>query len=133
MTLCSPTILPMSGKHATITVAAGQISARLMNDAAETLSALEAATRRAAQMRVELLVLPECAYPAYLLGSVTSYRAGEHLQGEAFVEWLSRKAAEHRLHIISGFVEDSGTCLYNAAVFISDTGRELGRSRKRFL
>jgi predicted amidohydrolase len=117
----------------TIIAAAGQIEARLMNEAPATLAAIDAAITRAAHLRVQLLVLPECAYPAYLLGSVTSYRAGDHLSGEQFVEWLSERAARFRLHIISGFVEDTGQCLHNAAVLIDDHGREIGRSRKRFL
>src|SRR5690606_32926303 len=97
------------------------------------LESIESAIIRAARMRVQLLVLPECAYPAYLLGSITSYRAGDHLTGEQFVGWLCQRAARHRLHIISGFVEDKGEGLCNAAVLIDDRGRELGRSRKRFL
>lgn len=123
----------MSAKRETITVAAGQITARLMNEAPETLAAIDSAITRAAQMRVELLVLPECAYPAYLLGSVTSYRAGDHLSGEEYVRWLRGRAERFGLHIVSGFVEDTPGGLCNAAVLIDDRGREVGRSRKRFL
>lgn len=123
----------MADRRGTITVAAGQITARLMNEASETLTAIDTAIQRAARMRVELLVLPECAYPAYLLGSPTSYRAGDHMTGEAYVQWLSGRAREHRLHIVSGFVEDSGTGLFNSAVLVDERGREVGRSRKRFL
>lgn len=123
----------MPGASETIIVAAGQITARLMNEAAATLESIESAIIRAARMRVQLLVLPECAYPAYLLGSVASYRAGDHLTGEQFVAWLRERAARYRLHIISGFVEDKGESLCNAAALIDDRGRELGRSRKRFL
>ena len=117
----------------TITAAAGQITARLMNEATDTLASLRAAITQAADRRVDLLVLPECAYPAYLLGSVTSYRAGDHMPSGAFVAWLSEQAARHRLHIICGFVEDASERIYNSAVFIDDRGREIGRSRKRFL
>jgi len=56
-----------------ITVAAGQIRARLMNEASATLADIEAAIGQAAQRRADLLVLPECAYPAYLLGSAETY------------------------------------------------------------
>lgn len=122
----------MSGEQ-TITVAAGQLSARLMNEAPATLEAIERAIRVAAQKRVDLLVLPECAYPAYLLGSITSYRGGDHLSTNDFLAWLAERAARYRLHIISGFVEDTGASVYNAAVFLSDQGKEIGRTRKRFL
>jgi len=123
----------MSGKSEIITVAAGQVTARLMNEAPATLASIDTAIARAAHMRVQLLVLPECAYPAYLLGSVESYRAGDHLTGEQYVEWLGERAARFGLHIVSGFVEDSTAALYNAAVLIDHRGREVGRSRKRFL
>lgn len=123
----------MPGKNRTIIVAAGQITARLMNEAPATLASIDALITRAAHMRVQLLVLPECAYPAYLLGSVTSYRAGDHLSGEGYVDWLRERARRHRLHIISGLVEDADVALHNSAVLIDDRGEELGRSRKRFL
>jgi len=123
----------MAPPYPAIRVGAGQLSARLMNEADATLAAIDARIREAAAQHVQVLVLPECAYPAYLLGSVASYRAGSHMTGEAFVQWLQRRAAETGLHIISGFVEDAGSKLYNSAVVIDSAGRELGRVRKRFL
>lgn len=116
-----------------ITVAAAQLTARLMNEAPRTLASIEGAIQRAAGKRVDLLVLPESAYPAYLIGSIDSYREGDHLTGEQYVAWLAEQARRHRLHLISGFVEDPPDRLYNAAVFIDDQGREIGRARKRFL
>lgn len=123
----------MADEPKVITVAAGQLQARLMNEADQTLASIEALIRQAADKRVELFVLPECAYPAYLLGSVTSYRAGDHMSGEQYVAWLREQAARHGLHIVSGFVEEADTALYNAAVLIDEQGREIGRTRKRFL
>lgn len=123
----------MPASNRTIIAAAGQITARLMNEAPATLASIDQTVARAAHLRVQLLVLPECAYPAYLLGSVTTYRAGDHLPGESYVQWLRERARRYRLHIVSGFVEDTGRALHNAAVLIDDRGDELGRSRKRFL
>jgi predicted amidohydrolase len=116
-----------------ITAAAGQLSARLMNEASVTLDVIDQLIAQAAEQKVNLLVLPECAYPAYLLGSIQSYRAGDHLSGEDFVAHLSEQAASFGLHIVSGFIEEVGDFLYNAAVLIDSTGRELGRRRKNFL
>lgn len=126
-----PRFMRASGK--TITVAAGQVTARLMNEAEQTLASLSALIAEAGAMGVQILVLPECAYPAYLLGSVASYRAADHLGSEAFVRWLRERSARYRLHIVSGFVEDTGACVHNAAVLIDDEGHEIGRCRKRFL
>ena len=123
----------MTDEPKVITVGAGQLQARLMNEAEDTLASIEAVIGQAADKHVELLVLPECAYPAYLLGSITSYRAGDHMSGEQFVAWLCERAARHEMHIVSGFVEDNGPTLRNGAVLIDDQGREVGRTRKRFL
>lgn len=117
----------------TITVAAAQITARPLAQAATSLLAIESAIRDAADRRVDLLVLPECAYPAYEIGSVAAYRAEKCLSSQAFVDWLGQQAAGHRLHLVCGFIEQQGDTLYNAAVLIDDRGRELGRARKSFL
>ncbi len=117
----------------TITVAAGQISALLMNEAAATLTRIEETIASAAEQGAELLVLPECAYPAYLLGSIGSYRAGDHLSSAAFLEWLRDQATRRRLHLVCGFVEDTGESLHNAAILIDDRGCILGQVYKRFL
>jgi len=116
-----------------IRVAAGQVTARLMNEARATLRSLDQTIACAAQRRADLLVLPECAYPAYLLGSVASYRVSDHLPSQAFVGWLQERAARHQMHIVCGLVEDTSHNLYNTAVLIDDRGKELGRTRKRFL
>jgi predicted amidohydrolase len=116
-----------------ITVAAGQIAARLMNEADATLASLDNAIAGAHEQGADLLVLPECAYPAYLLGSVASYLAGGHMSGDAFVQWLAERAARCRMHIVSGFVDNRHDMLCNAAVLIDDHGREIGRAHKRFL
>ncbi len=121
------------GKPRKVVAAAGQIQSRLMNEAAATLDSIGGLIAEAGRQRVELLVLPECAYPAYLLGSVASYRAGEHLSSEAFLAWLGEQAVRFGLHIVCGHVEDAGAALCNAAALIGPDGRVVGRARKRFL
>ncbi len=116
-----------------VVVAAGQLQSRLMNEADATLEAMAALIEEAASQRADLLVLPECAYPAYLLGSIESYRSGSHLSSSQFVDWLSERAVRHRLHIVSGYVEDSGERLFNSAVLIGPEGQIIGQARKRFL
>jgi predicted amidohydrolase len=116
-----------------VVVAAGQLQSRLMNEAASTLEAIDGLVTEAARQKARLLVLPECAYPAYLLGSAESYRGGQHLFSGEFVDWLSARARETRLHIVCGYVEDTGEALFNAAVLIGPDGRTIGRTRKHFL
>ncbi len=117
----------------TITVAAGQIEARLMTEADATLDAIERTIDAAARRKADLLVLPECAYPAYLLGSAASYRQGSHLPSDGFLERLVHRAARHRMHIVCGFVEDTGQVLHNSAILLDDRGAIVGVVRKRFL
>lgn len=98
--------------------------------------ALNTATRliaEAARRRADLVVLPECAYPAYCIGSVEAYRCTAKLSPDEYVGTLSRLAQQFHIHIVSGFVEEAGTALANAAVLIGADGRELGRHRKTFL
>lgn len=116
-----------------VVVAAGQIQSRLMNEAAATLEDIAELIREAVRERVQFLVLPECAYPAYLIGSVASYRTGDHLSSEQYLDWLGKRAAEHRMHIVSGYVEDTGEALFNSAILIGPDGRKIGQARKRFL
>jgi predicted amidohydrolase len=116
-----------------VVVAAGQLQSRLMNEAEATLQAIAAMIDQAAAQQVDLLVLPECAYPAYLLGSAESYRTGGHLTSGQFLEWLSAQAARHRLHIASGYVEDTDGRLFNSAILLGPDGRTIGQARKRFL
>ena len=122
-----------------IVVAAGQMAARLMNESAATLDAIDWLIAEAQRQGAELLVLPECAYPAYLLGSVETYRTGDHLSSEQFVERLSRRARESGLYIVCGYVEDTGKALYNSAILLgpdgerSSGGQQLGNRCKSFL
>lgn len=129
-----PTITGMTrSRSEPVVVAAGQLQSRLMNEAAATLDSIATLIVQAADSGARLLVLPECAYPAYLLGSVESYRTGDHLSSRAFLDWLGARAAKHRLHIVSGYVEDTGEALYNSAILLGPEGRPLANVRKRFL
>jgi predicted amidohydrolase len=119
---------------ATIRVAAAQLPAFRLSAAHEALIAIEQAMAAAAKQRVQLLVLPECAYPAYVLGSEQAYRHADTMGGENFVRRLRELAAHHRLHVVCGFVDDSVPGkLFNAAVVIDADGDERGRHRKLFL
>ena len=121
------------GQPRRISVAAAQLQARLLNESEASLASIDQCIQEAAQAKVDLLVLPECAYPAYILGSETSYRAGDHLKSDEFLAWLAKRTARAGLHVICGFVEERGDHLHNSAVVLDARGRELGRVRKRFL
>jgi predicted amidohydrolase len=123
----------MMSSGRTITVAAGQLAARPMAMADQTLAAIDRLITRAAEERAELLVLPECAYPAYGIGSPQDYRSASILSSEEYISWLGERAGKCRLTIVSGLVERAGDVLFNGAVLIDARGRVAGRYRKTFL
>ncbi len=120
-------------KASTIKVAAAQIQAWTLEQAEQSLAAVGRAVRQAGEADVDLLVLPECAYPAYLIQSVDAYRAADVLPPSEYIITLARLARKHKLHIVSGYIEDVGTHLYNSAVLIDSAGQEVGTYRKSFL
>ncbi|MCH7872908.1 MAG: hypothetical protein IID33_14530 [Planctomycetes bacterium] len=120
-------------KASTIKVAAAQIQAFGLEQAQQSLEAVGRAVRQAAEADVDLLVLPECAYPAYLIRSVDAYRAANVLPPSEYIITLARLARKNKLHIVSGYIEDVGTHLYNSAVLIDSAGQEVGTYRKSFL
>ena len=120
-------------KASTIKVAAAQIQAFGLQQAQQSLEAVGRAVRQAAEADVDLLVLPECAYPAYLIRSVDAYRAADVLSPSEYIITLARLARKNKLHIVSGYIEDVGTHLYNSAVLIDSAGQEVGTYRKSFL
>ncbi|MBU0618410.1 MAG: carbon-nitrogen hydrolase family protein, partial [Planctomycetes bacterium] len=91
---------------------------------------------RAADEHADLVLLPECVWPAYFIGSVEEYfRARETgLPGDdAFLEQLTHLARTHDIAICAGYVAEHERRLSNAATLISATGEVLGTHRKCFL
>ncbi len=117
----------------TIRVAAAQLPGLPLAEADRSLALIDQAIDQAAARGTDLLVVPECAYPAYYLGGADVYRRASLLSSEQFVAHLAEKAAARRIHLVCGLVEDTGSALYNSAVAIDAAGRECGRVRKSFL
>ena len=102
----------------------------------ETLTLIEGVVSRAASLRAELVVLPECVWPAYVLGSKSAYRAARDTglpDHEVFLEGLRRQARRCQIAICAGYVEETPGGLANAACFIDSGGTLLGVHRKCFL
>ncbi len=123
----------MPAERRSITVAAGQTLALPLSGADEALAAVARLARRAAGAGADLVVLPECAYPAYWIESVETYRRAAVRRSADYVAWLRGLARELRIHIVSGFIEEWGGRLADSAVLVAPDGSELGRHRKTFL
>jgi len=120
-----------------VIAAAGQIPATSLSRACEALPAVERMIRRAADKGVRVLVLPECAYPAYYLGSADAYwqarREGQVFSSSEYLAWLAERAGRYRLYVATGYVEEAAEGLFNAAALLDPSGRIVARCRKTFL
>ena len=112
----------MGDSQDSILAACGQIKATRLNEAEAALAAVRQCARQAERLRANLLVLPECAYPAYLLGSKKSYRRADCLRSAAFLDELQQLAQTHGLHIVSGLVREVDDRLFNEAVLVTPEG-----------
>ena len=117
----------------TINVGAAQLPAIRLGEARRSLERITSAIDEAAGRNVELLVLPESAYPAYFLPSVEAFRSASVIGHREFLDLLAERARRHRMHVVCGFVEDHGDRLQNAAALIDDTGAVVGVARKLFM
>ncbi|NLW35581.1 MAG: hypothetical protein GXY80_08905 [Syntrophorhabdus aromaticivorans] len=86
--------------------------------------------RKAGEGRPDLIVLPECAYPSYMLYSDPDAWKSAQANTEDLLVRVGRLAAEYSMYIVMGIALTEGDALYNAAVVWDREGREIGRARK---
>jgi predicted amidohydrolase len=102
----------------------------------QTLALLEDMVRAAAEQGAELLVLPECAWPAYVLGSRRDYfeaRAEGLPRDREILERAGDWARRRRIALCLGHVQEIEGRLRNAATLFDPDGRPLGTHHKCFL
>lgn len=102
----------------------------------DTLALIERLIECAADEHAALLVLPECVWPAYCLGSCEVYlaaRSGGLPGPAAFLTRLQGVARRRRIAVCAGFVAEEGARLFNAACVVEADGRVAGITYKRFL
>ena len=123
----------MTTQTKTITVAAAQLPARPLPQAAEALTDIADVVAAAARAAADLVVLPECSYPAYWLGSTDRYFRADILRGPAIEAWFSELARQHRIAIIAGLVHERDGVLHDTAALFDATGVLRGLHFKTFL
>ncbi len=123
----------MANSNTTITVAAAQLPARPLDAAGQALTDIGKAVEEASQIGARLIVLPECCYPCYWLGSKQQYFAADILRGPRIESFIADLAARHRMHIVAGLVHEQDERLHDAAVLFGPDGTVLGRHFKTFL
>lgn len=86
--------------------------------------------RKASEGRPDLIVLPECAYPSYMLYSDPEAWKAAQANTDDLLAQVGQLAAEHNVYIVMGIALQEGEVLYNAAVVWDREGREINRARK---
>lgn len=115
-----------------MTVALVQLAAHGAEQAEYALEAALAAVDRAAATHPDLIVLPECVYPAYFLRPWLD--RGPDLAGlERARLAFAGRARRHACAVAVGLVESAGEHLYNTVFLIDRWGQLRGRARKHFL
>jgi predicted amidohydrolase len=117
----------------TITVAAAQLPARPLDQAAQALADIAEAVAAASRAGADLLVLPECSYPAYWLGDKDRYFQADILRGAAVENRLADLTRQYRICLVAGIVSEQDGVLFDAAVLFDASGSVLGRHCKTFL
>ena len=104
-----------------------------MDTAADVWPALETQVRNAADAGADLIVLPEIAYPSYLLESTRRYERDDIERSAVVLERFATLAKRYSNWIIAGFVEERGGSLFNSAAVIDRDGVCVSIARKQFL
>ena len=117
-------------------VACLQVSAREYDDRYENKENILRMIDKAADAHPQLMVLPECAYPAYYISPLIVKNSLEFQKStlELIVK-VKQKAKLYKCYIALGIVETNiiENIFYNSALLINPEGREVGRFQKSYL
>jgi predicted amidohydrolase len=119
-----------------LTIAAAQTPGTRLDDWRQTRELVAEMVARAADQHADVVLLPECVWPAYFLGSIDEYflaRQAGMPGDDTFVEQLRQLGRAHHIAICAGHVAEHGRRLSNAVTLIDSTGEILGTRRKCFL
>lgn len=114
-------------------IACCQLDAKSMDAAADVWPAIETQVAAAAAAAAELLILPEIAYPSYLLESRERYLRDDIERSDAVLNRFSTMARSLGVWLVAGFVEECGDDLLNSAAVIDAAGDVKAIARKQFL
>jgi predicted amidohydrolase len=113
-------------------IASIQVKANNLSDAKQAWERLEKMVLDAAKTN-DLILVPECAYPAYFIHQDEGNLQPILSEGEAILNRMKEIAKQERVYIAHGYVEKSGDNLYNTALLIDRQGNEVVKKRKSFL
>mgnify|MGYP000981623206 FL=1 len=107
-----------------------QMRTESVSEHRSTATRIEDLIRKACESSPDLIALPECAYPSYMLYSdPEAWQAAQAGTDDLLVR-VRQLAKEFNVYIVMGVALNEGDALYNAAVVWDRQGRELCRARK---
>jgi predicted amidohydrolase len=115
-----------------VRIASIQIKANDLGDSKQAWDRLEHMVLDAARNH-DLILVPECAYPAYFLHPDEGNLQSILSDGEALLSRIKDIAKQEKAYIAYGYAEKSGEQLYNTALLIDRQGNEVIKKRKSFL
>lgn len=107
-----------------------QMAGAPVGDYRRTAERLEALIQQACQQGADLVLLPECAYPAYMLGNDGAAMAAANAMAAAVVQRVSELARRNQTYIVLGLALQRDGGLFNAALVFDRTGREIAFGAK---
>ncbi|NWJ95186.1 MAG: carbon-nitrogen hydrolase family protein [Chloroflexi bacterium] len=118
-----------------IKIAALQLEALDLSQSQAALERSLALIDRAAERyQPDLMLTPECSYPAYVLGSDKEFRAAYRNNP---LPYFAEKARKYQTHLCLGVATptetDKGLVIYNEAVLLGPDGQEIGRTAKSLM
>lgn len=117
-------------------VACLQVSAREYEDRYENKENILRMIDKAAESHPQLMVLPECAYPAYYISPLIVKNSLEFQKSTLeLIAEVKQRAEMYKCYIALGIVETDlvENTLYNSALLINPEGQEISRFRKSYL
>ncbi|MFH1747602.1 MAG: carbon-nitrogen hydrolase family protein [Planctomycetota bacterium] len=117
-------------------IAVVQTPGTRLDEWAGTLTLIDELLVRAADLKAEVIVLPECVWPAYYLGSRQAYfaaRQGGMPGPDEFLRRVGQQARANGFAVCAAYVEEHETHLYNTACWIDATGQPKAVHRKCFM
>ena len=117
-------------------VACLQVSAREYEDRRENKENILRMIDKAADSHPQLMVLPECVYPAYYISPLIVKNSLEFQKSTLeLIAEVKQRAKLYKCYIALGIVETDiiENILYNSALLINPKGQEISRFRKSFL
>lgn len=109
-----------------------QIKANDLRDFKQAWERLEQIVLDAAKDH-DLVLVPECAFPAYFLHPDEGDLDQILTHGDKFLTRIKEIAKQQNSYIAYGFVESTKNQLFNTALLINHQGEELAKKRKSFL